>query len=80
MATCFEIVKHDDAYIIHGELEITRLNIAGEVIWSFSGPDIFTTPDGKDIFKVVGDIVYAKAWTEQTFQLDAYTGELISHN
>lgn len=75
--TCFEIVKHTDGYIVHGELGITRLNVAGEIVWSISGPDIFTTPDGKDTFKVVEDIVYAKVWTGITIKVQAYTGEII---
>jgi len=76
-SACFEIVKHTDGYIMHGELEITRLNNTGEIVWSISGPDIFTTLDGKDTFKVVDDVVYARAWTEQTLQLNAFTGEAI---
>lgn len=79
-ATSFEIVKYEDCYIVHGELEITRLNAVGEKVWSFCGPDIFITAEGETTFKLFGDIVYAKEWNGQIFQLDAYTGEIISDN
>ena len=44
MATCFEIVPYQDDYITHGEVEIVRLNKQGEILWQFSGKDIFVSP------------------------------------
>ena len=44
MATCFEIVPYQDDYITHGEVEISRLNRQGEILWQFSGKDIFVSP------------------------------------
>ena len=44
MATCFAIVPYQDAYITHGEVEISRLNRQGEILWQFSGKDIFVSP------------------------------------
>ena len=32
-ATCFEIYKYEDSYIIHGEFEISRLDKDGKIIW-----------------------------------------------
>jgi len=78
MATCFEIVKHADGYIVHGELEISRLNNAGEIVWSLGGPDIFVTLDGSSAFKVANDIVYATVWIGITFEVNAYTGQIIN--
>ena len=60
MATCFEIVAYQEDYITHGEVEIVRLNKQGEILWQFSGKDIFvssiertpafkTTPQGIDL-------------------------------
>jgi len=37
MATCLEIFKYQDTYIVHGELEISCIGKNGIVIWSFSG-------------------------------------------
>ncbi len=44
MATCFEIVPYQHDYITHGEVEISRLNKQGEILWQFSGKDIFVSP------------------------------------
>jgi len=44
MATCFEIAPYQDDYITHGEMEISRLNRQGEILWQFSGKDIFVSP------------------------------------
>ena len=44
MATCFEIAPYQDDYITHGEVEISRLNKQGEILWQFSGKDIFVSP------------------------------------
>ena len=44
MATCFEIAPYQDDYITHGEVEISRLNKQGKILWQFSGKDIFVSP------------------------------------
>ena len=44
MATCFEVVPYQDDYITHGEVEISRLNRQGEILWQFSGKDILVSP------------------------------------
>lgn len=42
-ATCLEIFKYQDSYIVHGELEISKLDNNGKILWQFSGADTFTT-------------------------------------
>lgn len=74
-ATCFEIFKHDEGYIIHGELEISRLDKDGSIVWQFSGSDIFTTHTGENDFVLDADIIYAKDWNGLKFNLDANTGK-----
>jgi hypothetical protein len=76
-ATCLGIFKQGDDYIVHGELEISRLNRAGNVIWRFSGSDIFTTPTGKDDFILEGNKIKAKNWEGIEFVLDARTGGVL---
>ena len=39
----WSIYHFDNGYIIHGELEVVKLNKAFEIEWSFSGGDIFAT-------------------------------------
>jgi hypothetical protein len=43
-ATCFGVhpIPHTTDFISHGELEISRLNRDGKILWQNSGRDIFT--------------------------------------
>ena len=76
-ATCFEIFKIEDDYIIHGELEISKLDKTGSIVWQFSGPDIWTTPTGKDEFVINGNEIVSLNWGGGKFTIDAQTGRLI---
>ena len=38
----FGIYEIDNGYIVHSELDIYRITKEGDVLWSFSGNDIFT--------------------------------------
>ena len=40
-ATCFQIFQLRDDYIVHGELQVTRLDRDGNKKWTFGGADIF---------------------------------------
>ncbi len=75
--TCFQIFKHGNGFIIHGELDISKLDINRNVIWTFAGNDIFTTPTGEDTFKIINDVIYAENWDNVIFELNANTGALI---
>ena len=74
-ATCFGIYEHGDGYIVHGELAISRLDNDGRIIWRFSGPDIFTTLTGGEVFRLSGDIIEAETWDGTKFRIDAQTGQ-----
>ena len=74
-ATCFEIFEYESDFIIHGELEITRIDKKGNKVWTFSGSDIFTSPTGKDDFKIIGHYIYAINWDRILFKLSAETGQ-----
>jgi len=73
-ATCFEIFKHQDSYIVHGELNITRLDRDGRIIWQRSGADIFTTLDGRDTFKLTDNFIIATDWENRVYKFD-YDGK-----
>jgi len=76
-ATCFEIFKHENDFIVHGELEISKLSNEGNIIWKFSGGDIFTTLAGKNTFNIIDNIIYATDWDNITYKLNADSGELL---
>ncbi len=67
---CFKILNAGYGYIVHGELSILRLNNTGEVQWEFSGNDIFTTPDGTDIFTVEYDgSIVVNDWNHVVYKI-----------
>lgn len=68
-ATCFGIYPFKDDFIIHGELEIRRIDRAGNVKWDFSAKDIFVTQDGKEALKFTGDKIEVTDWDGDTYVL-----------
>ncbi|WP_262151075.1 hypothetical protein [Chryseobacterium foetidum] len=75
-ATCFEIFKHKDDYIVHGELEISRLDKNGNIVWQQGGRDIFTTLDGKDDFAITDEYILATDWENRKYKFD-FNGKII---
>ena len=69
-ATCFQIFKHKEDFIIHGELNISRLTSNGEILWKNSGADIFTTEEGEDNFELKNEIITVKDWNNQQYKFD----------
>lgn len=76
-ATCFGIHKHKDSYIVHGELQISRLDQNGKIVWQQSGGDIFTTLDGKDNFEITDKFILATDWDNRKYKFD-FDGRIIS--
>lgn len=75
-ATCFEIYKYQDSYIVHGELEISRLDKDGKILWQRSGADIFTTQDGKDDFRITDNYILATDWENRKYKFD-FNGNIL---
>lgn len=71
-ASCSEIFKFNESYIIHGEMEISRLNLDGEIMWQKSGADIFTTEKGTDDFEINESYIKATDWENRTYKFDFY--------
>jgi hypothetical protein len=70
-ATCFGIyysAKHQ-CLISHGELEIARISLAGDVAWSSGGEDIFS-----EGFELHTDYVEARDFNGAVYRLDIVTG------
>jgi len=66
--TSFEILKIDNGYIVHGELEITRIDNNGKIIWQNGGADIFVTPDGTGNFNVEGNTITVTDFEKKTYK------------
>ncbi|MNR58665.1 hypothetical protein D3C85_1797170 [compost metagenome] len=76
MATCFEIHKYQDSYIVRGELEISRLNHDGKKLWQQGGADIFITTTGEQIFELRPDYIVVNDFGNRLYQFD-YDGNIL---
>ena len=50
--TCFGIHRFGNGFLVHGECQLTQLNLFGEQLWTFSGRDIFVTLDNRSELKI----------------------------
>lgn len=74
--TCFGIHYLDKDYIVHGELEISRLDKDGKIVWQKGGRDIWTTPEAFDDFAVYDDYILATDWEYNCYKYD-FDGNLL---
>jgi len=70
MTTCFEIFLLEKGYVIHGEMEITRLDKNGQIVWQRSGRDILVTPEGVNDFIVYDNYILATDWDYNRYKFD----------
>ena len=70
-ATCFGVYFSANHYclISHGELEIARVSLSGEVVWSCGGADIFS-----EGIKVFSDYVEAVDFNQNIYKIDITNG------
>lgn len=78
-ATCFGVYRLEDDYVVHGELQITRLSKDGSIIWQYSGSDIWTTPDAVDVFSIHDGYLLVTDWNYDRHKLD-FDGQLVELN
>ncbi len=69
-ATCFDIYKLDEDYLIHGELNISRISKDGKLLWEFGARDIFVSDNGKDIFELHSDHILVSDFENTVYKLD----------
>lgn len=73
-ATCFGIYYHPSrhALLSHGELEIARINEAGELLWSSSGADIFS-----EEFRLEDEYIFAVDFEGREYRFSYETGSSV---
>lgn len=69
-ATCIQIHAHENDYLIHGELNITRIGSNGLILWQNSGADIFTTEKGENDFEINDEIIQVRDWNNKIYKFD----------
>ena len=75
-ATCFQLFKLQNDYLVHGEMQITRLDKDGEIKWQFGGADIFVSIEGKEEFQLTEDYIMLTDFSKTEYKLD-FDGKLI---
>ena len=75
-ATCFQIFQHQDNYIIHGELQVTKLDKDGNKKWEFGSPDIFVSIDNEEEFKLEPDGILLTDFSKTKYKID-FDGKLL---
>lgn len=75
-ATCFQIFKQEDDYIIHGELQVAKLDKFGKIIWEFGGADIFVCIDNEEEFKIENDGILVTDFAKTKYKID-FDGKLL---
>jgi hypothetical protein len=71
-ATCFSIYSFKSDFIVHGEMEVKRIDQNGDVKWNFSGKDIFVTADGAPSITLNANEVKLIDWEGNHYTLDEY--------
>ena len=75
-ATCFEIFKNQEDYIIHGEIQVTKLDKNGNIKWEFGGSDIFVSIDNDEDFKIEHDGILLTDFAKTKYKID-FDGKLL---
>lgn len=66
----FGIYTIPNGYVIYGELEINKLDLSFNKVWTFSARDIFVTCNEKDSFKITDNIIKLRDWEGWYYELD----------
>lgn len=74
--TCFQIFRHQDNYIIHGEIQITQIDKDGLIKWEFSGTDIFVSIDDAEEFTIEKDGILLTDFAKVKYKID-FDGKLM---
>jgi hypothetical protein len=75
-ATCFRIFKTETGLFVHGEINASRIDSDGNIIWSQSFADILVTPDGRDEFIMHKDFIEIEDWNHDKYKLN-FDGKFI---
>ncbi|MDP9080536.1 MAG: hypothetical protein M3O71_24185 [Bacteroidota bacterium] len=70
VATCFGIYEFENDFVIHGEMEISRITEEGKIVWQFSGRDIFVNIHGEREFEIIGDQIKLVDFLNNNYFLD----------
>ncbi|WP_437920025.1 hypothetical protein [Sphingobacterium sp. LRF_L2] len=70
--TCFQLFRLQDDYIVHGEMQITRIDKQGNIAWEFGGADIFVSVEGKQEIQIGHDRIVLTDFSNRIYTIDFY--------
>ncbi len=76
--TTFAIYRMADGYLIYGEIEIIKLDNNFNIVWKFSGKDIFVSVSGKNAFELTAESIKLYDFEDNFYELD-FDGNIINH-
>ena len=76
--TCFQIFGYQDSYIVHGEINISRINHDGMILWQYSGEDIFMNMDDEIECELQADYIIANDFNNKVYKI-GYDGKDYVH-
>ena len=76
--TCFQIFTYNDSYIVHGEINISRINYSGTILWQYSGEDIFMNMDDEIECELQADYIIASDFNNKVYKI-GYDGKDYVH-
>lgn len=77
LGTMFEVHVHEKDYILYGEIEIYRINSKLQIVWKFSGRDIFVRYQGDEpAFEMKEDKICLIDYLDNYYEID-YDGNVI---
>ena len=68
--TTFAIYRMVDGYLIYGEIEIIKLDNSFNIVWKFSGKDIFVSVSGKNAFELTAESIRLYDFEDNFYELD----------
>ena len=75
--TTFSIYRMSDGYLIYGEIEIIKLDNEFNVVWKFSGRDIFVSVTEKNAFELTDHSIKLYDFEDNFYEID-FDGKLIN--
>ena len=76
--TCFQIFGYQDSYIVHGEINISRINHDGMILWQYSGEDIFMNMNDEIECELQADYIIASDFNNKVYKI-GYDGKDYVH-
>lgn len=76
--TCFtlQFLENENSILVSGESDLSKIDLNGNILWQYSGSDIFVTEQGKNGAQVIENKIYITDWNNILYVLD-FEGNLV---